>query len=93
MQQGILGDCYILAALSALADTHKDLVERLVVSSPASLRAGVSVVCLMGCELLKNDQHGFKSANYQVTKVQKSARKVLVCRYGSKLGALLRICC
>mmetsp|Transcript_40994 Transcript_40994/g.112739 ORF Transcript_40994/g.112739 Transcript_40994/m.112739 type:complete len:856 (-) Transcript_40994:55-2622(-) len=46
IQQGMLGDCYFLAALSALADTHKELVERMVVSSPVGLRAGVSIVRL-----------------------------------------------
>lgn len=43
IKQGILGDCYFLAALSALANRHKELVERLIVTNPDALRLGFSI--------------------------------------------------
>lgn len=45
---------------------------------------GMSMLHLLACQSLKKDQNDPKSSNYQVTKVRKSAQKVLVCGQESK---------
>jgi len=43
IQQGMLGDCYFLAALSALAGKQRSFAQQLITSNPEALQRGVSV--------------------------------------------------